>query len=105
MFEGTIQEKPWTKSTQSYCAQGSEYFVLVKKDGEEIVLKNESGQELSAYNGKEVKIQGRIETKTIKPSNNMNEQRPVQMPMNPTRGGKEVEVDFTCTILVITQIN
>ena len=101
MFEGTIQEKPWTKSTQSYCAQGSEYFVLIKENGEEIVLKNESSQEFSAYNGQKVLLEGRIETKTIKPSNNPMEQRPVTPSL-----GKEKVVDegFTCTILVVTKI-
>lgn len=104
MFKGVIQEKPWSKSTQSYCAQGSEYFVLVKEDGEEIVLKNESNQDFASYNGKKVSLKGRIETKTIKPSNNPMEQRPV----TPSFGNDKKEViddSFTCTILVVTEIN
>ena len=35
---GKIVKKPWTKSSQSYCAQGSDYLVLSAKDGSEYVL-------------------------------------------------------------------
>lgn len=101
MFEGTIQQKPWTKSTQSYCAQGSEYFVLVQSNQEELVIQNESGQDLASFEGKSVKIEGKLETKTIKPNNNSMEQRPVSS--NPF-GTKEEDESFKCTILIVTKI-
>ncbi|TAE08011.1 MAG: hypothetical protein EAZ95_17715 [Bacteroidetes bacterium] len=103
MFQGTIKEKPWTKSSQSYCAQGSEYFVLVQSNGEELVIQNNSTQKLSDFADKQVTIEGKIETKTIKPSNNPMEQRPVNSMIGPD--GKEIkEADFTCTVLVVTKI-
>jgi hypothetical protein len=101
MFEGTIKQKPWSKSAQSYCAQGSEYFVLVKSDNEEVVIQNETGEDLTAFEGKKVTIEGKIETKTIKPSSNPMEQRPVS---SSPFGEQPKEESFTCTVLVAKKI-
>ena len=99
IFEGTIKQKPWTKSTQSFCAQGSEYYVLVMVDETETVIQNESGQDMTAFIDKKVKITGKIETKTIKPSHNPAEQRPVSI--NPITGEEE---SFKCTVLIATKL-
>lgn len=92
MLTGIIVKKPWTKSTQSYCAGGSDYYVLKTTD-KEIVLQGD--EELLAANlGKEVKITGTWETKVIK--SNPNEQRPV----NPF----EEDSDFKCEVYVVESI-
>jgi|GEM_PF-1099066 len=99
MFEGTLQKKPWSKSTQSFCAEGSEYYVLLQEDETEIVIRNESTRSLADYEGKKVTIEGKKETKIIKPSSNPAEQRPVSI--NPMTGKED---NFTCTILIVTKI-
>jgi hypothetical protein len=97
-FNGTIKKKPWSKSTQSYCAGGSDYFVLVIENNEEIVLQNNTGEELDDLDGKEVTIIGKKVTKTIK-NNNPMEQRPV------SRFKKDGEdTGFQCTVLDVTKI-
>ena len=96
-FQGTLIKKPWSKSTQSFCAQGSEYYVLQMKNEEEIVIQNESGQELADFEGKAVKITGAKQTKVIPPSNNPMEQRPVDPFSKEDKG-------FTCTVLVAKKI-
>jgi hypothetical protein len=38
VIHGTLTKKPWSKTIDSYCAGGSEYYVLVENDNNEIVL-------------------------------------------------------------------
>ena len=35
---GTLTKKPWSKTIESYCAGGSDYYVLREKDNHEIIL-------------------------------------------------------------------
>ena len=79
-FEGKIIKKNWSKSTQSYCAQGSDYFILEQADQEEIVLEFRpkiSEKEMDKLVGKSVKIIGQKETKKIESKDNVISQRPV----------------------------
>ena len=107
-FKGKVLEKPWTKSTESYCAQGSEYFVLQMSNNEEIVLKNTTALKLKDFEGKKVSITGVKETKTIKSKNDDMGQRPIsQEPISiPVKDGEKEKIsnDFTCTVLVINKI-
>ncbi|MCU0438301.1 MAG: hypothetical protein MUC49_10310 [Raineya sp.] len=96
-FVGKIVAKPWSKTTESYCAQGSDYYVLEQKDKSAIVIQKDKVMDLKKWQGKDVQIKGKIETKEIKPSNPM-EQRPVTLDID----GKEVA--FTCSVLVIQEI-
>lgn len=105
-YKGVILEKPWTKSTQSYCAQGSDYFVL-KLEEQEWVIENKSGLDLKKYHEKEVTISGFEQTRKIpaKPENPF-EQRPVT-PSFLEIDGKKVPVKddgFTCTVLVVESL-
>lgn len=106
-FTGTLELRPWSKSTQSYCAQGSEYYVLIQADGEELVIRNDSEQDLAPFNGQAVQIEGALETKTINPPQNPLAQRIVTKRPRFLGGNKseeEEEIAFTCTILVLQQI-
>lgn len=96
-MQGKIILKSWSKSTESYCAGGSDYFVLAKGE-EEIILENQSKQNLENFTNKTVWITGFLKKKTIKPSNNPNEQRPVNMNLD----GEEE--NFTCEVFVIKKI-
>ncbi len=101
-YTGIILEKPWTKSTQSYCAQGSEYFVLKVQD-EEWVIDNKSGVDLKKYHEKTVTITGFEQTRKIPKPQDPFSQYPVTNSFRMV-DGKMVEVedtDFTCTVLVI----
>jgi hypothetical protein len=97
-FTGKIIKKPWAKSGQSYCAQGSDYFVLQGSFGE-IVLENQTKADLNKFEGKKVKIMGFEQTRTIKPD--PNSQHPVEMDAN----GNMVSSDYTCKVLVVKKIS
>lgn len=107
-FTGTLELRPWSKSTQSYCAQGSEYYVLIQADGEELVIRNDSEQDLAPFNGQAVQIEGALETKTIEPPRNnpLAQRIVVQRPrfLGGNESEEEEEIAFTCTILVLHQI-
>ncbi|MCP4521728.1 MAG: hypothetical protein GY827_08585 [Cytophagales bacterium] len=93
-IEGILIEKGWSKSTQSYCAQGSEYLVLQLDNGREIVLAYKEGylKTLSQYKGKKVKLKGEYELKVIDHSDNDDgSQRPVGD-------------SFACTIFRVKQV-
>lgn len=94
-FTGTIKKKPWSKSTQSYCARGSDYFVLLQNDESEMVIQNNSTINLENWVDKKVKITGKKETRVIKA--NLNEQRPI----NPF---EKDDGTFKCTVLDMKKI-
>ena len=81
-LKGKLVKKTWTKTMQSYCAGGSDYYVLVNKDKKEIVLN------LAAWNdkqiekklNKEVRLKGNWES--VKQENNdPMSQHPVDAPV------------------------
>ncbi len=97
-YKGIVLSKPWTKSTQSYCAQGSDYFVL-KVGKQEFVLENQSNINLADYKGKKVSFSGYEQTRTVT-SKDDGSQRPVQMSVD--INGNEIKgTAFTCTVLII----
>jgi hypothetical protein len=94
-FEGIVVQKPWTKSSESYCAQGSEYFVLESVDKKvTFVLKNNPNIDYASYTNKVVVITGRLETRIIPANNNPLEQRP----------STGTENTFKCTALEVDAI-
>ena len=95
-FSGTLLKKPWSKSTQSYCAQGSDYYVL--KNGEiEYVVKYKSEERLESLNEQRVSIKGKQEEIKIEPPNtDLPSQVPDMGPMGQA---------FTCTVLIVKKIN
>jgi hypothetical protein len=93
IFVGKVLSKPWSKTGQSYCAQGSAYLVLkINGKGREIVLENQSGENLDSFVNQDVKITGYLHQKTIKADPNVISQRPV---------GEE---DYSCEVLIIQKI-
>lgn len=95
LFLGTIKKKPWNKSTQSYCARGSEYYVLSQNDDLEIVIQNNTKIDLESWVDKKVEITGKMETRSIKA--NPMEQRPVN-PFDKDDG------TFKCSVLDMKKI-
>jgi len=95
-FKGKIVSKPWSKTGESYCAQGSDYYVLEQKGKSNMVLKNEGTTDLTTFQGKEVIIKGIIEIRKIEPSSNPNVQQPIGMDGKPAT--------YTCKVLAITEI-
>lgn len=110
-LEGKVIEKPWSKSAQSYCAQGSAYYII-KTKGKEYVLENHTKDKLQQVANQKVIILGYFEEKKIK--NNPMEQHPVsaapvieQKPVNtPPSKGKTIEKEdvFKCTVFVVENI-
>ncbi len=96
-LKGTLKMKSWSKSTQSYCAQGSDYYILQNSNGETVLDLSQSDyklDDLKKWNGKKVVITGALKTRTIKGSDNPMEQRPVSSDGN----------DFTCKVWEVKKI-
>ncbi|MDX1903726.1 MAG: hypothetical protein SFU27_06160 [Thermonemataceae bacterium] len=92
-LKGVIVQKPWTKSTQSYCAQGSAYFVIKVKD-KEYVLENQTNALLDYFLNSRVEIKGYFRQKEIK--NEPMGQYPIDtMPTDDV---------FRCTVFVVQSI-
>ncbi len=96
-FVGKLKKMPWSKSVQSYCAQGSEYYVLLASDDLELVIQNNSKTDLSTFENQQVKITGKLETKTI--TADPMEQRPI----SPSLDGKD-DGTYKCTVLAMSKI-
>ena len=104
-LEGEILHKPWSKSTQSYCAQGSDYFVIKTKEAE-FVLENASSENLKDYDKQKVSLSGYFKEKVIKPRSDL-EQRPIQQrPIEQMpQGSEEKAVEgFRCKVFVVEQV-
>lgn len=66
-LNGVLVKKEWEKSSESYCAQGSDYFTL-KTNNEELVLEFEpvySEAQMAMFSGKNVAITGEKKLKKI----------------------------------------
>ena len=103
-FSGTLLKKPWSKTTQSYCAGGSDYFVL--KVGEEEIVLQRGGSDktreafFGKWVGKKVKIQGKKKEKKITNTDPM-EQKPITF----SSDGKPItDAPFTCTVIEVIRI-
>ncbi|NJL14162.1 MAG: hypothetical protein HC913_14900 [Microscillaceae bacterium] len=100
VLKGRLIKKPWTKSTQSYCAQGSEYYVLQMADGQEHILEiTPLGLDLSPWEGRRIKIEAMIVNNIIHYDRNETgpalEQRP-NLPPGQT--------EFVCEVLRVMSI-
>lgn len=95
-LRGRLIRKPWTKSMQSYCAQGSAYVVLKEGEREHVLEMTElQWDNLREDVGKVIKIRGMFVTKVIpSPGNDM--QHPVSSPNEQNDG------DVTCTVFKVT---
>lgn len=94
-IKGKVEKKECSKSTESYCAQGSEYFVIMSASGT-IVL--ESKKDLSSCVGKEVEITGHYKEKEVSNENEMS-QKPISTP------NLDGSVDeFKCNVFVVEKV-
>lgn len=55
-LKGKIEKRPWTKSIESYCAGGSDYYVLISRKQSHILEYNE--ELLEKWVGKRVILTG-----------------------------------------------
>ncbi len=108
-FQGQLVLKPWQKSTDSYCAGGSEYFVLQAEDGNSQVLQTpEVLDQWQAYVDHTVVIQGYLQEKVISPPSDLSQhpQQPIlqQVPADSAPEATTEPTPFRCQILVVEQI-
>jgi len=103
-ISGVLIHKEWTKSTQSYCAHQSDYFVIRMENGKEIVLQGQGkkvqGKKMMVFAGKKVRLDGYHKTKEIESNGNPMSQRPVST--NPVTG--ERSDSFSCKVFVVQNI-
>jgi len=95
--KGMLLHRPWAKTAQSYCAQGSDYWVL-KQEAEEQVLAwpDESLLEKAAkLNGKTVTIRGIWSRKKVSPPDHAISQHPV---------GADGDNTFECVVLSVIKL-
>ncbi len=95
IFTGTVLKKTWAKNVDSYCAGGSDYFVL-QQDEEETLLKPASDKTIAftPFVDQTVIINGYVTLETVNPSDRSHPDQPSQHLVNPV----------TCEFLVVTNI-
>ncbi len=100
-LKGKLERKPWAKSTQSYCAQGSDFYVLNTENASHVLQFDEAkfGAQLAKNEGKTIKIRGEFKVKKIKSTQNPMEQRPVTLDPE----GREAD-SFECEVFEILEI-
>jgi hypothetical protein len=70
-MQGILSKKQWSKSKQSFCAQGYEYYVLTTEKEEILIAAtDEIGKLLDEHLNRSVNIKGYLEKKII-PQNDM----------------------------------
>lgn len=102
-YSGTLVKKDFSKSIQSYCAQGSDYYILETDDKDEIILKFEENgdwKNLPNLVGEYVYIEG--EMKTVEHDYDKHDDGG-QHPMVPTFGGG-VSNKVTCEFFMVNYI-
>jgi len=90
---GQLVQKSWSKTSQSYCAGGSDYFVLETETDGEVVLQGDYSL-FGEYAGLVVILTGFWQTKTIQPPS-PNLQQPAA---NPMTGKYE---PYSCTVFQV----
>ncbi|MDM8567674.1 hypothetical protein QUF74_18765 [Candidatus Halobeggiatoa sp. HSG11] len=92
---GTIIQKPWSKSQESYCIGGSEYFVLQYGEDLTIVLKHaEDNKIFSDFIDKQVVLEGYKQTNIVTPSDRSSKNGISQTLVNPV----------SCTFFMVQNI-
>ena len=81
-LKGKLLKKTWTKTMQSYCAGGSDYYVLVGKDKQETVLNLAAWKEAQIIKklNRQISLKGKWET-VQKENNDPMSQHPVDAPL------------------------
>ncbi len=101
IIKGKLRLKPWTKSGQSYCAQGSAYYVL-ETQIETFILdfdKDKFSQKFVQLQDQNIQVRGRKRTKRIPHPKNPMAQHPVTTDIN----GNTLDY-FECEIFEVLEI-
>jgi hypothetical protein len=71
-YKGKLLKKTWTKSMESYCAGGSDYFILKMADNQSIILDISawSPKKIATYLQKDIELKGTWRTETKDESQN-----------------------------------
>jgi len=106
-LSGELIKKEWTKSTESYCAQGSEYYVLQVNNSSRTVIvefEEEKVKNTKLLN-KNVEVIGNHVEKTI-PSGDGISQEPVSTysTINNEETDKQTNKPFTCKVFKVSEI-
>lgn len=105
VLKGKLIRKPWTKSTESYCAQGSDYFVLLV-DGREHILdiRKSTLKKLQRTKRKKVTVRGQFITRFIPGPSEDEVDHNLQHPVSSNPETGEVSGDVTCTVFKVRGI-
>ncbi|MBN1941242.1 MAG: hypothetical protein JW772_03610 [Candidatus Diapherotrites archaeon] len=95
-LEGIVRQGSWEKSLKSYCAGGSDFFVLETESGEEKVLKYDAM--LYDYTDKRVAIKASEIERTIPCPQGS------QCPVPKDWKAGTPEPSFVCTVFEVTEI-
>jgi hypothetical protein len=106
-LSGELIKKEWTKSTESYCAQGSEYYVLqVNNSSRTVIVEFEEEKiKVAKLLNKNVEVIGNHVEKTI-PSGDGISQEPVSTysTINNEETDKQTNKLFTCKVFKVNEV-
>ena len=94
VIKGVLVKKPWSKTTQSYCAQGSDYWVIKEGDKENVIAWSDEklAKKAEGFRNKTVTLKGVWTPRTITPPENEISQHPV---------GANGESTFECVVFSV----
>lgn len=100
-LSGKLIKKEWTKSTESYCAQGSDYYVLQVNDSQRFVILefDDKISRVSKFDNEKVIVVGNHIEKRIASENEIS-----QKPINSHSTSSEKEETFTCKVFKVSVI-
>ncbi|MBL7979326.1 MAG: hypothetical protein JNN12_13380 [Bacteroidetes Order II. Incertae sedis bacterium] len=98
---GKLQKRAWAKTLESYCAQGSDYYVLTRPRKKSVVLSLDTEADADKFDGwinRKVQVQGEWMSRTISPNPQS------QYPVTPTFPDDRNNNETTCKIFQVTTI-
>ncbi|HRR08578.1 MAG TPA: hypothetical protein PLO56_07780 [Rhodothermales bacterium] len=101
MITGKLNKKTWSKTLESYCAQGSDYYVLTRRKKKNIVLSLDAEADATKFDGwinRKVQVQGEWISRTI--SSDPQSQHPI----SPTFPGGRSKNETACKIFQVNTI-
>ena len=106
-LSGELLKKEWSKSTKSYCAQGSDYYVLqVNNSSRTVIIEfDDEKTKVSKLINKNVEVIGRHEDKPISAGDGVS-QEPINIHSNLNGEGEDSQTNksFTCKVFKVREI-
>ena len=106
-LSGKLIKKELTKSTESYCAQGSDYYVLqVNNSSRTVIIEfDDEKTKVSKLINKNVEVIGRHEDKPISAGDGVS-QEPINIHSNLNGEGEDSQTNksFTCKVFKVKEI-